>query len=430
MLVALLLPGSDLSLTDITALLPHRPDPTQAAHQLRRLAATPGGAVALRILTELAFALDDTNIPIDYPRRRRLAVSTTLIDAATWRTYCRHAGLKPGGPRRLDQARRYLYELITGNNLATAPRPYHLPEGMPRADYVEFTTTLPADLVAALTAHALDHLATAGITGEPLTWQPPTNWVTVTTWPGADPDRTDPAPIHQALRTRWHDAADHWALTHADADALGIGIEHLRLVLRRHPIDHAPYPQHRPGAIVPATPADHEPRFRVDPGPHHPKRIYLVNLHWLREEYLTWGRSLTDIAAQIGCRSATLKRFATTQDIPPRARGGATCIATGTISGHPADLPNPLRLALHGQRARHRLQRFLDITSYPSLGQAAEALSLHQPTLTSQLHVLEGACGGQLLQRNPRPQPVGPLTPLGELLCRQARDHLNLAANA
>lgn len=34
---------------------------------------------------------------------------------------------------------------------------------------------------------------------EPLHWQPPDNWVTVTAWPGADPARTDPAPIHHAL---------------------------------------------------------------------------------------------------------------------------------------------------------------------------------------------------------------------------------------
>ena len=366
MLVALLLPGSDLSLTDITALLAHRPDPDQAGHQLRRLSATGDATAALRILTELAFALDRADIPIDYPRRRQLAVSTTLIDAATWKTYCRQAGLRPGGPRRLDQARRYLYELLTGNSLATAPGPYHLPEGMPRADYVEFTTTLPADLVTALTAHARDQLTAAGITGEPLTWQPPTDWVTPTTWPGADPDATDPAPIHQALRDRWRDATEHWALTHADADALGISTEHLRHVLRRHPIDRAPYPRHRSGAVIPATPADHEPRYRADPDPHHPKRIYLVNLDWLREEYLGWDRSLTDIAAQIGCRKTTLKRFAKTQNIPRRPRsGGPTCIAVGTIPGHPADLPDPLRLALRGQRARPRLERFLTVDRLP-----------------------------------------------------------------
>ena len=431
MLVALLLPGSDLSLPDITALLPHRPDPGQAGHQLRRLSATGDGTAALKILTELAFALDRADIPIDYPRRRQLAVSTTLIDAATWQTYCRQAGLRSGGPRRLHQARRYLYELLTGNSLATAPGPYHLPEGMPRTDYAEFTTTLPADLVTALTAHARNQLTAAGITGEPLTWQPPTDWVTVTTWPGADPDATDPAPIHQALRDRWRGATEHWALTRADADALGVSSEHLRHILRRHPIDRGPYPQHRSGAVIPTTPADHEPRYRADPDPHHPKRIYLVNLDWLREEYLGWDRSLTDIAAQIGCRKATLKLFAKTQNIPRRPRsGGPTCIAAGTIPGHPADLPDPLRLALRGQRARPRLERFLNVVTYPSLNQAAVALGVHNCTLTTQLHTLERACRGQLLQRNPQPQPVGPLTPLGELLCRQAREHLTLTPSS
>ncbi|MGD0067746.1 MAG: hypothetical protein ABSB76_30470 [Streptosporangiaceae bacterium] len=39
---------------------------------------------ALRILTELALAIDDHGIPIDYRRRRDLAAAATLIDDATW----------------------------------------------------------------------------------------------------------------------------------------------------------------------------------------------------------------------------------------------------------------------------------------------------------------------------------------------------------
>jgi DNA-binding transcriptional LysR family regulator len=71
-----------------------------------------------------------------------------------------------------------------------------------------------------------------------------------------------------------------------------------------------------------------------------------------------------------------------------------------------------------------RLSRFVVLAEHPSLTQAARALGAHQCTLTNQLQQLERACGGLLLHRHPHPRPVGPLTPLGEQLHRQALDHL------
>jgi hypothetical protein len=94
----------------------------------------------LHILTELAFAIDDRSIPIDYRRRRDLASAATLIDDAAWARMTREAGMRLAP---VASARRYLYELLTGCGLVTAP--------------------------------------------------PPDDWVT-TAWPGADPARTDPAP--------------------------------------------------------------------------------------------------------------------------------------------------------------------------------------------------------------------------------------------
>lgn len=431
MIAALLLPHSDLQLTEITQLVPHQPSLERVAHQLRRLAATPHSRTALQILTELALALDHNDIPIDYARRRRLTTATELIDRPTWIGLCRNAGLHIGRTRRLDLARRYLYELITGGNLATAPHPYHLPEGAPRVDHVEFCATLPTTLVTALTSHAEGLLAAAGITDEPLSWHPPASWITVTDWPGADPEHTDPAPIHHALRTQWATTPhNHWAPTQAAADALGISSHHLRHVLRQHPITHAPYRQQRPGAII-ATPSQKgQPGYRIEPHPHDPKRVFHVDPDWLREQYTTWGRSLIDIATEIGCRKATLRAFTEAQGIPRRPRsGGRNYIPAGTITGHPADLPALLRKALHGRHARDRIERFLLITQYSSLTQTAAHAGVGQSTLTTQLKILERECGGPLFQRRPHPQPLGPLTPLGEQLCQQARDHLKPTPN-
>lgn len=428
MIAALLLPHSRLQLGELTPLLPHHPERTQVTHQLRRLTATPGGATALRILTELGLALDHHEIPIDYPRRRRLATDNDLIDRPTWIALCRDAGLHIGRQRRLDLARRYLYELLTGGNLATAPEPYHLDIGAPRVDHVELCATMPASLVTALTRHAKHLLAAAGITGEPLTWQPPADWITVTDWPGADPDRTDPGPIHHALRTQWAATPhNHWAPTRTVAATLGVSSHHLRHVLRRHPIDQAPYPRHRPGAIIAMTAEYGAPGYRLDQRPGATKPVYLVDPDWLREQYTTWHRTLTNIATEIGCRPHTLRAFAEAQGIPRRPRsGGSTCIATAAITTHPAELPNPLRTALLGQDARHRIERFLIMTAHPSLTQAAVHTGLNQPTLTAQLKILERSCGGPLFQR-PHSRALGSLTPLGEQLCHQARHYLDLA---
>jgi hypothetical protein len=122
---------------------------------------TPG---ALRILTELALAIDDHAIPVGYRRRRDLAASTTLIDDATWARTTREAGMRLAPAA---SARRYLYELLTGCALVTAPPPYRLSAGS-LGSYNDFTLGIPASLAAALAGHARRLLAGWGIDHEPL----------------------------------------------------------------------------------------------------------------------------------------------------------------------------------------------------------------------------------------------------------------------
>jgi hypothetical protein len=124
------------------------------------------------------------------------------------------------------------------------------------------------------------------------------------------------------------------------------------------------------------------------------------------------------------CSSAPAGTAASHDEPAAEARGGY--ISNGAFTTHPAQLPKLLRQAFTGRDARVRLERFLRAIEYPSLGQAAKYLGLHQGTLTQQVQGLERACGGQLLHRQPAPRPIGPLTPLGHKLCQQARDHLNL----
>jgi hypothetical protein len=147
---------------------------------------------------------------------------------------------------------------------------------------------------------------------------------------------------------------------------------------------------------------------------------------WLRREYLTWHRSLDDIAAQIGCPLQTLNRFTRDHGIPVRSRGTSSYIPTGSAPGtHPRDLPEPLRSALIGPRARGRLDRLLFVAGHASILAAAQALGVWQSTLYQQIAQLERACGGPLINRHSRIAGTMILTPLGQQLCQQACSYLS-----
>jgi hypothetical protein len=144
---------------------------------------------------------------------------------------------------------------------------------------------------------------------------------------------------------------------------------------------------------------------------------------WLRREYLTWHRSLDDIATQVGCPIQTLNRFAHDHGIPVRPRGTSSYMPAAPAPGtHPRDLPEPLRSALIGPRAQGRLDRLLVIAGHSSILAAAQALGLWHSALCQQVVLLERACGGQLVNRR-RPAGTEILTPLGQQLCQQARDY-------
>jgi hypothetical protein len=398
-LIALLLPHSGMPLNQVTAMVSGQLRRHITGYHMSKLTDS-----ALRILTELALAIDICAIPIDYRRRRDLAASTTLLGDDAWAKMTRQAGMRLGPAA---SARRYLYELLTGCGLATAPAPYRLSAGS-LGSYNDFALGIPASLAAALAGHARRLLDRWGVGGEPLQWQPPDDWVTATTWPGADPAVTDP-PIHRAL-------LDDGTPPFQIAADLGISLGHLRQVLRRHPLPRPRRPVRH--ALIPAP----EPAIR--PVGQQPGVIYL-DPAWLRREYLAWHRSLDDIGAQIGCPIQTLNRFAHDHGIPVRTRGTSIYMpATAAPGLHPCDLPEPLRSALIGPRARGRLDRVLIIAGHASIREAARALGRWPSALYDQLGRTERACGGLLVNRSPRPPGTGILTPLGEQLRQRARDYL------
>ena len=70
---------------------------------------------------------------------------------------------------------------------------------------------------------------------------------------------------------------------------------------------------------------------------------------------------------------------------------------------------------------RCRLCRYLSSAARRGVAGFDPLAALHH-----QVVLLERACGGQLVNRGPRPGGTAILTPLGRQLCQQARDYLGI----
>ena len=137
--------------------------------------------------------------------------------------------------------------------------------------------------------------------------------------------------------------------------------------------------------------------------------------------------STAPLAPVTGAFSAAVRGFARDHGIPIRVRGSSIYMPATSAPGiHPRDLPEPLRSALIGPRARSRLHRLLFIAGHPSITAAAQALGIWHSALHHQVVLLERASGGQLVNRRLRPGGTTILTPLGRQLCQQARDYLGI----
>lgn len=224
---------------------------------------------------------------------------------------------------------------MPGCSLHTAPPPYQLDAQPAGIEYGEFAITITVGLSRALHDHARSLLESWGIDSEPLQWQPPASWVTATAWPGADPADADPGPVHHAL------LKGDMPVTRVSS-SLGISADHMRQILRHHPLPMPLRPIRRrlyPDSQQPAPhPAQDPDAIRID-------------LDWLREQYLTWHR--TGRHRRRGrLHHSGAEEFAHEQAIPVRPRGAGQYINPDAAAGrHPSDIPEPLRRALHGPQA-------------------------------------------------------------------------------
>jgi hypothetical protein len=432
---SLLLVHTDVSVAEAVRSLGEAGTRNGVVMLLWKLAQTEQWSDIRGALIRLADYLDTEGAPIDYRRRRSLDYRTLLPDTH-WRTIARNNTTRPEGA---GTARNFLSERICGSPVIPTPVPSYA-----YADYgalARFPVRLNPELLAAVDEYAMEFLASQGVTGEPVCWEPPTELINDLRLPGLDVDTVDMAELHRMVRYEQLDLR-------AAATRIGISADAARVALQRHPAHRDPKPAsiprpgpHRPGpAYLHATRTLPPQRFRdLYEHQHHSLRQlaaiagvskatitelahdyaiplreahsqprHVIDPDWLYTEHVTNGRSLSDIARGLGISVATISTQARKYRNPVRGPRWYTAQALRAN----ANVPPLLISALVGQGGWERLQHFVTIAQYPNYRLAAEALNLPTTTPGHQIGILECDLGKPLVEPGTDRKPLT-ITPFG-----------------
>ena len=426
----------------------------------------------LTALCALAEHLDTHGSPIDYSRRRSVFTTIALTEQQ-WHEICYQASSDPGRTDRLLNARRYLFQQLTGADLDNPQHLLAFTRSSPKSGLQTFHRLLNSPLRDGLHRHAEGLLRTAGI-DEPLTWSPAATCVTGLTLPGRDPDDIDLSAAQQLLDV------ENLPPT-AVARRLRVHVEHVRYIQQRfdrpppaalpptsptaarqlreratalltraffereyrqasctlrsiatitgitytlvaqHARAHGfPISNHsRKEAAVQARGAAAKKRRRATVKRKRKAKKPIINPTWLQEQAGTLQRTNTDIGAELGLSHETVRRHRSHLGIAARPSGSAG--HTVQTRRHPG-LPADLQRAVEGKRnGWQRLRRFEALSAHPSVNAAAQALGLHHQNLFHQLDQLEADIGEPLIDRtNNRYYPMA-RTQAGRNLLEQLR---------
>ena len=283
---AVLLVGNPMELDEVATRLGSATDSRTISRLLQFLADDPHREAIAAALTRLADYLDDTDVPINYERRRRLDYSD-LLPPQQWQDLCRRAGLPPGQGRREKIARCLLFTRISGLLVEAAPDFGVTDEADFRAETARFAALSTPELAAALDEAARTFLARHRVWGEPVAWTPSASLLGGLDLPRPDPSLIDVARLHELVRER------AYPVKHA-AEILDTTVDAVRVVLDEHP--------------VPAAPLT-ESQARATGQVRHAARQALTEKEF-RRCYIDRYQSLYDIAEQTGFSRQTLTRLA------------------------------------------------------------------------------------------------------------------------
>jgi hypothetical protein len=412
-----------------------------------------GGEPVLTAICYLAAYLDTHGSPIDYQRRRAL-IPAEAITEAEWQDLCGRAGAHPGRPgarrregRRLLDARRYLYQLLTGADLHDPRHQLAFHTGLSR--YYEFTDPMTTPLRAALHDHARQLLDRLDI-DEPVTWEPPPDCCSQLALPGRDPADID-------LHAVQHLVIDQELPAGLAARRLGTSNYHVRYALELIARPARQWPRSTPPSawiLRQQAPqiltreffekeylqagkrlrqiADETGFYRPLVAHYaHKAEISLahspppkdIGKDWLREQYRDRQRPYADIAAELGVAITTVHGAAQRHGITSRAPGVHSFPQMITKLG--TDVPQDIRRAVEGGlQGWHRLRRFQIAMTFPTIVAAAASIGAHQSTLVHQFRRLERDIGAKLYYRSTARQAMRPARRGAALL--QALDRPNV----
>jgi hypothetical protein len=367
---------------------------------------------------QLARQLEENGAPIDYARRRRLPrLAQAPLDVTAWhrQRYLLNGTSRPAAPAGEYFARLRLIELLTGTHPRYLPGQLRLPSSRSQ-QYSNFILTMPEQLDFCLRRQARSLLSKASIR-EPVTWEPPSCWVTCIPWPG--PDSIGPGDLHPLIRARLPAGAI--------AARLSATADHVLLAAERNPAPRLPAGSPAPSS-GPQPPADQLPGLAGRDDRTRKTARYTgrseraIDPHWLREQYQARQRSLKDIAAETGIPVEDLAAAARTAGIPVRHGVNGRPHPLAGLGG-PGEFPAAVWNALTRPGAEQRIRRLLAIPGQPSLRHAARQLGIRHAILASQVRQLEDAAGTTLLRAST--DGTITLTPDGEQFARGALAALN-----
>jgi len=396
-------------------------------------------------ICQLARKLDEHGAPVDYARRRRLRrLSQAQLDITAWRRQryilTRHASL-PAAPVQEQYARLRLIELLTGTHPRYLPEPLRLP-GRSQG-YAGFVFTLPEQMAFCLHQQARSLLSKACI-NEPVTWEPPFDWVTGIPWPGPDPDAIRPEDLHPLIRAGLP--------VRAIAARLATTADHVRLTAARHPAPRLPPGSPAPPQPEPGPPGTGQLRDLTRQGYGQRKIARItgcsertirqlltsallrqpaqrpdggIDPHWLREQYQSRQRSLKDIAAEAGLPVEALAAAARQAGIRVRHGINGRAHPLAAIGGPGSFSPDVWSVFAH-PGAEQRIQRLLALPGQPGLHHAARQLGIRNAILTGQVRQLEAVVGTALLRT--RPDGRLALTAYGQRFARDVTPVLSMLA--
>ncbi|WP_327228639.1 TniQ family protein [Streptomyces platensis] len=392
-------------------------------------------------LVHYARVLDAHEVPIDYARRRALfadeAGALHLDENAHWRL-CKSLGTRQFQRVHLERLRWQLRRLLLGADPLLGN---HAPAWTHR-----FAFRTHPEILAFLDEQARRNLAAHHVADEPVTWEPPADWLDTIALP--QPLVDVPAERLRALLTPDSTARDV-------AQTLGLTVHQLRLLMesrrlsaQTRPHNKGNYPRPpRQGYLVPdqlrdlyqrqglqqlqiaelagCTTAVVKTALKQANIPLRPRRApgelkRSVAPAWLRTEYHDKGRTVADIARELAAPDSNVSQLLDALGIPRHAAGHR---APPAWQPSPfADLGVPMSPDMERISTRvgalEELRTALLLPGYRTRRAAALTLGIPRTSLNGRLKKLETTAGFAIF--NHRKRPVAP-TARGQALLDEAQ---------